>query len=335
MKSLFTVLIFCIVLFIYLHINFHLRTSDDLEVYEIDQPSKDKLEEICDIRQPVIFDYNVDGLMNNCNLNTVEQSYGAFDIKVRNVKEYDDINELYLPLTMGTAIEIFRKDSDERYISENNAEFLEETGLVKNFQYNDIFLRPYSLCNSKYDYMFSSANIQTPLKYELNYRNYFLVTQGKLTVKLIPPKSSKYLYTIKDYENFEFLSPVNPWTVQPQFKADFDKLKTLEVIINPGQIIFIPAYWWYSFQFSENTSVCTFKYRTYMNNIAISNHLLVNLLQNQNVKRDSVKKKQMGSNSDECKKDDEVDVSTTQKIEVNDVIPNPVSTMQNDMSPIE
>ena len=30
---------------------------NDLEVYEIEQPSKDKLEEICDLRQPVIFDY--------------------------------------------------------------------------------------------------------------------------------------------------------------------------------------------------------------------------------------------------------------------------------------
>ena len=56
MKTLLSVLIFCIVLFIYLHINFHLKVSNDLEVYEIEQPSKEKLEEICDIRQPVIFD---------------------------------------------------------------------------------------------------------------------------------------------------------------------------------------------------------------------------------------------------------------------------------------
>ena len=90
MKSLFTVLIFCIVLFIYIHITFHLKVSDDLEVYEIEQPSKDKLEEICDLRQPVIFDYKVDGLMKECNLDYIGNNFGAFDIKVRNVKEYDD-----------------------------------------------------------------------------------------------------------------------------------------------------------------------------------------------------------------------------------------------------
>jgi len=43
-------------------------------------------------------------------------------------------------------------------------------------------------------------------------------------------------------------------------------------------------------EFAESTSICVFKYRTYMNNIAISNHLLVNLLQTQNVKRETVKK---------------------------------------------
>ena len=293
MKSLFTVLIFCIVLFIYIHITFHLKVSVYLEVYEIDQPSKDKLEEICDLRQPVIFDYNIDGLMKECNIDFIGQNYGAFDIKVRNVKEYDISSELYLPLTLNTAMDIFRKDNDARFISENNHDFLEETSIIKTFRYNDNFLRPFSVSNCSYDLMFSSQGTQTPLKYELNYRNFFLVTQGSVKVKMIPPKSSKYLYTIKDYDNFEFLSPVNPWDIQSQFKADFDKLKTLEVTLNTGQIVFIPAYWWYSFEFSENTSISVFKYKTYMNNVAISNHLLVNLLQNQNVKRETVKKKQI------------------------------------------
>ena len=48
MKILITVLTFCIVLFLYLHIFFHLKTSNDLEVYNVEQLSKDKLEEICE-----------------------------------------------------------------------------------------------------------------------------------------------------------------------------------------------------------------------------------------------------------------------------------------------
>ena len=50
--------IFCLVLFMYLHVQFHLKTGEDLEMYEVDQPSKDKLEEICDLRQPVLFDFD-------------------------------------------------------------------------------------------------------------------------------------------------------------------------------------------------------------------------------------------------------------------------------------
>ena len=52
MNFIFILLIFCLVLFFYLHIYFQLKTSDDLEIYEIENPSKERLEEICDLRQP-------------------------------------------------------------------------------------------------------------------------------------------------------------------------------------------------------------------------------------------------------------------------------------------
>ena len=62
MNYFIAIFIFCVVLFLYLHIYYHLKTSNDLEVYTIEKPSKDKLEEICDLRQPVIFDYNYEEL---------------------------------------------------------------------------------------------------------------------------------------------------------------------------------------------------------------------------------------------------------------------------------
>jgi hypothetical protein len=133
--------------------------------------------------------------------------------------------------------------------------------------------------------MFGSNNIETPFRYELNYRNYFIVTQGSLSIKMAPPKSTKYLYPVNDYENFEFRSQINPWNPQTKFKADFDKIKCLEIVLVPGKFLFIPAYWWYTFKFSENTSVSCFRYRTYMNNIAISPNICMYALQNQNVER--------------------------------------------------
>jgi hypothetical protein len=286
-------MIFCIVLFIYLHVVYHLKVSDDLEVYELEDPSKDKLEEICDIRQPVIFDFKNDDLINQCNLNKVISDYGAFDIKIRNLKDKDYKSEMYVPLTLNSSHQLFSKDEECKYLSENNEDFLIETGLIKSFKYNDSFIRPYMVSNCEYDYIISSENSETKLKYELNYRNYLFVSQGSITIKLLPPKSNRYLNTEKDYENFEFSSPINIWNVQEEYKNDINKVKSLEVVVNKGQMIYIPAYWWYSIKLNKQTSICVFKYRTYMNNIAIFNHLFMSLLQKQNIKRDIYKKKNL------------------------------------------
>ena len=136
----------------------------------------------------------------------------------------------------------------------------------------------------------ASTNTCTPFRYEINYRNYFVLTQGSAQIKLAPPHSIKYLYPIYDYENFEFRSPVNPWNPQPKFTADFDKIKCLEFTLLPGKTLYIPAYWWYSIKFNNNTSISCFSYRTYMNNLAIVPYVCLHALQIQNVKRDVVKK---------------------------------------------
>jgi len=275
-----------LVLFLYLHIYFHLKTSDDLEIYEIEQPSKDKLEEICDLRQPVMFDFNNERLLDSCKQRNVIDEYGAFDVKIRNVKsDIDDEDELYIPLAFSSATNALTEDSDSRYLVENNSDFLEETGLIKGYRYNDAFIRPYMVSDCMYDYMIASNGTRTPFRYEVNYRNYFLVVEGSIKVKLSPPKSSKYLYQDKDYENFEFRSPVNPWKVQQQYRHDFDKIKCLEIVAKRGQMLYIPAYWWYSFEYEDETSLCSFKYRTYMNNVALLPQFFMKLLQSQNVKR--------------------------------------------------
>ena len=282
-------MVFCVILFLYLHIQFHLKTSDDLEIYEVDQASKDKIEEICDLRQPIIIDFPTgdDGykIMNTTNKQFLLDNYPVFEIKIRNKTDVSSETDLCVPLPLHVACKLFSEDTTSSYFSEGNIDFLQETGAIKNMSYNDEYLRPYLVSNCYYDVLFASTNLETPFRYDLNYRNYYMVTQGSIKIKLSPPKSSKYLYPINDYENFEFKSPINPWDPQPRYKADFDKIKCLEIVLIPGKILYIPAYWWYSFKFAENTSVSCMKYRTYMNNIAICPNIFMYMLQNQNIER--------------------------------------------------
>ena len=162
MNYFIAIFIFCVVLFLYLHIYYHLKTSSDLEVYTIEQPSKNKLEEICDLRQPVIFEFSNSRLLESCNLANLDDNYGAFDIKVRDVTQNDDTSEPYLPFLFKEAIKIFQNDKESKYITENNSEFLNETGAIKNYKYNDSFLRPSMVSRCSYDFWSGSINSRTP-----------------------------------------------------------------------------------------------------------------------------------------------------------------------------
>ena len=104
----------------------------------------------------------------------MDENYNPFDIKIRDISaEGGDKNSLYLPVSLKEGVELFKKDTDSKYITEKNQEFLEETGMIKHFRYNDSFLRPPLVSNCKYDFMSGSKNSHTPLRYNLNYRNFF------------------------------------------------------------------------------------------------------------------------------------------------------------------
>ena len=290
-NTLLNIFIFLLVLFLYLHIQYHLKTKSDLEIYEIDNVYKDKIEEICDLRQPTIFDSdNCRKIVETTNKDILFKNYSVFEIKIRNIKDNSENAEIYMPLTFKDSNELFENDKEGIYITENNTDFLQETGAVKNINFNDEIFRPPFVSNCNYDIIFGSENSTTPFRYDVNYRNFFIVTQGSVRVKLCPFIFSKYLYVKNDYELFEFSSLVNPWNVQNKYISDFDKVKCLEIILLPGKCIYIPAYWFYSFKLSKNSSITSLKYRTYFNNIAITPKIFMSFLQNQNIVRNYVKK---------------------------------------------
>jgi hypothetical protein len=192
-------------------------------------------------------------------------------------------------LPLRESIDLFNNDNESKYTSENNIDFLTETTLLGRLKINDDFLRPPLVSKCIYDFMTGSIHSTTPLRYNINYRNYYLITQGEIKVILIPPKYNKYLDERKDYLNFEFLSNVNCWNPSDAHKKNFEKVKTLELTLREGDILFIPSYWWYSIKYNKISSICCFKYRTYMNTLSILPQLFIYMLQNMNVKHNIIK----------------------------------------------
>ena len=120
----------------------------------------------------------------------LEHKYGAFDIKIRNINNEDINTEMHLPFILKEARNVFEGDNNSKYITENNIDFLEETGTRKTYAYNDSFLRPPMISKCEYDFLSGSNGSYTPLRYKLNHRNYFYVTSGSIDIKLIPPHLS-------------------------------------------------------------------------------------------------------------------------------------------------
>lgn len=288
MYILINLLILFIALFIYIHIFFHIKTSNYLEVYEIDNISKEKFEELCNIKQPLLFknqNSNIDMELKTIDYNFLINNYSNFDIKI-----YNKTEDIGLPINLLDGIELFKKDISNIYISEHNNDFLDETTIYKTIKDNDIFFRPYNVTNIDYDIIMGAINSYSILKYSFNYRNILYITSGRIEVTLCPPNNKKYLHCNIINDNLECCSQIDIYNIEEKFEKDFSKVKLLRVNLNVGNFLHIPPYWFYSIKFLENNSLALLlKYRTFMNSLSISPELFKKLLQDNNIKRNFLK----------------------------------------------
>ena len=265
MNTLITLLTICLVVIVYMHVVFQLTTSNDLEIFEVDTPSKIKLEEVCNLRQPFLFMYQDDSLSIFPKLT----EYRTFDVTVY------DASYNSSTISLNNAFQLFDK---KNYIMIHNSDFLQETMLSRQFLSTNAYLRPPMVTSVTYDILMGSEGSTTRLEYNTQYRNYFYVSNGSITIKLTPPKNEQYLNVEKDYAKQCYFSTVHPWN------NTLDKVKFLELTLVKGQMLFIPAYWLYSIKFEKESCVCTFQYKTVMNIIATLPDICMGILQRQNTK---------------------------------------------------
>lgn len=310
MNTFLSLLIFLLVLFVYIHITHQLKTSEDLEIYELDYTTNKDLQEICDVKQPVLFEFNsiFPEFFENITFDTLT-NYETYDVKVKDINDYwkSDESVDYLVLPYQSAQSLITSDPKSSFFIENNDEFIEETGLNKHFYELDYYFKPYMNAQTKFDILTGSKNCITPLRYHTNYRQLFLVNSGKITVKMTPWKSRKYLHPIKDYDNYEFRSPVNCWNPQKQFLNDMDKTKFLEFDVNAGYVLYVPPYWWYSIKFSaEQTLVSGITHNSVMNIVSNIPNLCLYYLQQHNINKKVAKVLNIDAPSDSKEETEEI-----------------------------
>jgi hypothetical protein len=245
-----------------LHIHNQLKRSEDLEISEMDYLDNENLQQICDLKQPILFEYrpvNPEFIESV----TLDRLFDAPSLDLK-VKECKDESGDYIFLPYKSANSLFISDTKSRYYSDCNDDFIEEAGLSGFFEDNNVFLKPPFVVNTKYDCIVGSKSAVLPLRYHTRSRSFLCVNSGKISVKMTPWKSRKYLFPNKDFENYDFRSPVNPWNPQDEFSDSMAKLRFLEFDVQAGYVLYIPPYWWYSIKLSDSTDnlITKFDYDT-------------------------------------------------------------------------
>lgn len=295
--------IFVIILFFYIHITAQWKTSDDLEVYEADFVSAAHIQEVCSVKQPVVFNLskNPDAAPFFERFQTARfEKYDNLDVNVKDRADYQKDNQSVesVPLSFRSARRLLMTDTNAKYFSRKNHEFLEESGLDRLAASLDPLLKPPLNLYKKCDLLIGSPLATTPLSYHLESHRFFAVTRGKIRVRMCPPKSGRLLpFVSRDYDGYEFFSATDPWPAGGEIQQ---KIKFLDVDIHSGDVLFIPPYWWYSISFSGDpeTTVAELIYDVAMNVLAQSKHWALYFLQQNNIKTRPAKILALDSNPD-------------------------------------
>ncbi len=248
MDTIYSILIFILVLILYSQIIFQLKKGDDVEIYETDYTTNKDINANANLKQPFVFQFGeYDANLKSMPLTKMVAEQGSFDVYVKETADYHaDRPPTSVVLSLSAANSLMKTDTEGKYFSSGNQYFIDETGIQRYYQQLDKYLEPVLSVFSRYDLLLGSAGVTTPLSYHTFERRYIYITGGKYVVKMTPWRSTKYMVLNKNYRDYEFSSPLNVWKPQQAYDAGYSKMKFLEFNIEASQTLYVPPFWHYS-----------------------------------------------------------------------------------------
>ena len=281
MTTFFSIIIFIIILTIYMHVNEEHKISEDLEIYEMDFKDNKQLQEICNLKQPVLFKLEEVEPKFFKEINIIGDT--KTPVTVKDKADIDNANSIKLPYD--SAQTLMKTDTSSRFYSERNFKIANETSF--DFTKLDTYLKPYLTMHSKRELLFGSKGAHTVMRYHTEHRKFLAIRKGRVHVKMTPWRSNRLLHVTKDYVNYDFRSKVDVLEPQSKYVSDIEQLKFLEFDVDAGYVLNIPPFWFYSIKYSNEDRCELFEltYNTPMNTISNLHLWGLYYIQHQNLKR--------------------------------------------------
>ena len=279
------------------------KTSEKFQLYEMDYTDNPALQTACNVKQPIVFEFRpifAEFFYRQSPQIYLEQM-GLIDVALKDTDDYwmrTDLESVdYVVISYKSIHSLILSDARGHYISEGNGDFVADANLGDLYRRLDEYLKPAYACHTGYDIVFGSKQATFPMRYHTHDRIFLCVLSGKISVRMATWKSSvncggrgeppRFPTIIRDYENYEFWVRENPWKpaggggVFTNFQTRY-----LDFTVLAGQILFIPAYWFYSIRLDEtNTILAEIKYNSPINMLANAWDIGKWYLQQKNIER--------------------------------------------------
>jgi len=274
-NPLHAIVIFIAVLFIYFQIQYHYKITpdEDVNIYELTQDlAKKHFDRVCDTdRIPFIFNFFETPAILRFMDATDFTTCRSVPIHIR---QGTIANFKTVPFIRG--MELMNTPATGNIISERNSELLKALHIATFLKRRDSYLRP-GLCQYiDYDLLMGGPGSSTPLRYEINQRTFFMVTEGVAYVRLIHPAVAAAEFRPNeepecDNRLMEYHSTADIWHPRTA-----QRLTCIHLTIRTGQTIYIPPFWWYSIRFVQGTGtrVLRLSYRNLINSLVLSPYFI-------------------------------------------------------------
>lgn len=255
--------IFIIVILIYIviTIRYNNKTNNEYTIYQMYNPSKEVFEDNLIKLSPSIITNSLDNYLeiSKISINFLKQQSNK-NIKI-NLYKQESKKKTLIYSTLDSFLEFMDQIKEKSKLSTyyyilDDQEILKKINMYNKFnEYANYYLCPWTIIKN-YKLSIEYQDFKSDIFQVDNNRLLILHLEGTRKYYLFSPDQKSKLYPSNKFNKGYKKSQVDFWnSKQNEPYPLFKNTQYMEIIIHPGQILYIPNKWWYCYENTDNSMV--------------------------------------------------------------------------------